>query len=76
MRTVVNKLVEGHEGICGVFVGTDEDGYSFIIGSKTLDCRELATKLRTELNARGGGSAQMIQGSVLATRGQIQTILS
>ena len=66
MRNVVNKLVEKHEGICGVFVGTDVDGYNYIIGSKTTDCREVANALKEKLGARGGGSAQMVQGSVIA----------
>ena len=75
MRTVVNKLVENHDGICGVFVGTDETGYNFIIGSKTIDCREIATKLREELNARGGGKAPMIQGSVETSEERIKNLL-
>ena len=75
MRAVVNKLVEKHEGICGVFVGTDEEGYNFIIGSKAVDCREIATKLRNELNARGGGKVPMIQGSVEADKNIIASIL-
>lgn len=75
MRTVVNKLVEKHEGICGIFVGSDEEGYNFIVGSKHVDCREIAAKLRTELQARGGGSAQMIQGSLTATSEEILRIL-
>ena len=66
MRNVVNKLMETHEGVCGIFVGTDEEGYNFIIGSKTVDCREIATKLRENFNARGGGKSQMIQGSLIA----------
>lgn len=74
MRSVVNKLMEQHEGVCGIFVGTEEDGYNFIIGSKTVDCREIATKLRNELNARGGGKAQMIQGSVQAARESIRMV--
>ena len=75
MRSVVNKLAEQHEGICGVFVGSDEDGYNYIIGSKTVDCREVATKLREELNARGGGKSQMIQGSVEVAKDVIITTL-
>ena len=66
MRNVVNKLVEQHDGICGIFVGTEKLGYNFIIGSKTVDCREIATKLRENFNARGGGKSQMIQGSLIA----------
>ena len=66
MRNVVNKLMEVHEGVCGIFVGNDTDGYNFIIGSKNVNCCDVATKLRNELNARGGGKPQMIQGSVVA----------
>lgn len=75
MRSVVNKLVEQHEGICGIFVGSDKDGYNYIIGSKNIDCREVATKLREELNARGGGKPQMIQGSVEVAKDVIITAL-
>lgn len=75
MRGVVNKLMEKHEGICGIFVGDDENGYNYIIGSKTIDCREVAKKLREELNARGGGSTQMIQGSVLVKAEIIKRVL-
>ena len=75
MRNVVNKLMEIHEGICGIFVGSDETGYNFIIGSKTVNCCDTATLLRTELNARGGGKPQMIQGSLVARQEEIQKIL-
>lgn len=75
MRNVVNKLMENHEGLCGIFVGDDETGYSFIIGSKTENCQGIATKLREELNARGGGKAQMIQGSVLARADDIKRVI-
>lgn len=72
MRNVVNKLVESHDGICGIFVGNDEDGYNYIIGSKTVDCREVASKLREVFDARGGGKPQMIQGSVMANADAIK----
>ena len=73
MRNVVNKLMETHEGVCGIFVGNDEEGYNFIIGSKTVDCREVANQLREKFDARGGGKPQMIQGSLIASE---ETILS
>lgn len=72
MRNVVNKLVEEHEGVCGIFVGNDNESYNYIIGSKHTDCREVAKMLREKLNARGGGSAVMIQGSVVAKREDIE----
>ena len=75
MRNVVNRLMEEHDGICGIFVGTDADGYNYIIGSKNVDCKSLATLLREDLNARGGGSSQMIQGSVAAGKDAIKKSL-
>lgn len=76
MRNVINQLVETHIGICGVFSGNEEEGYSFIIGSKEIDCRTIATTLREKLGARGGGSAQMIQGSVNANAREISSTLN
>ncbi len=32
-RRLVNTLCETHPGYCGVFIGTDEDGYRYIIGA-------------------------------------------
>ena len=76
MRNVINQLVETHPGICGVFSGNEEDGYSFIIGSKEIDCRTIATTLREKLGARGGGSEQMIQGSIKAKAEEISSALN
>uniref|UniRef100_UPI0040576468 alanyl-tRNA editing protein n=1 Tax=Agathobacter sp. TaxID=2021311 RepID=UPI0040576468 len=74
MRNVVNKLTERHEGFCGIFIGNDKEGYHFIIGSKAMDCREAAKLLKEKLNARGGGSAAMVQGSVAAKREAIEQV--
>ena len=76
VRNVVNGLVEQFTGICAVFVGNDESGYQFIIGSKNKDCRQIAAALREKLSARGGGSDKMIQGSVAASQLQIEELLA
>ena len=76
MRNVINQLIETHPGICGVFSGNEEEGYSFIIGSKEIDCRTIATTLREKLGARGGGSEQMIQGSIKAKAEEISSALN
>ena len=76
MRSVVNKLMDKHDGICGIFVGNDETGYNYIIGSKTVNCQEIATLLREKLEARGGGKPQMIQGSLVAKECEIQRVLT
>ena len=75
MRDGVNTLVERHEGLCAIFSGDDETGYDFVIGSKTRDCAAIATGLRELLGAKGGGSKQMAQGNVQATRNEIERTL-
>ena len=74
VRNVVNGLVEKFTGICAVFVGNDESGYQFIVGSKNKDCRAIAAALREKLSARGGGRDKMIQGSVAASQLQIEEL--
>ncbi len=76
VRNVVNGLVEKFTGICAVFVGNDESGYQFIVGSKNKDCRAIAAALREKLSARGGGSDKMIQGSIAAKQLQIEECLA
>lgn len=68
MRDVVNEMVKTHPGYCGIFAGNDQTGYRFIVGSATKDCSQLAALMREQLGVRGGGGAQMIQGSANADR--------
>lgn len=65
MRNTVNKLAAEHSGYCGVFAG-DDGGYRFIIASGTdkKDCKALMNMLKSEFDAKGGGSGAMIQGSI------------
>lgn len=75
LRNVVNNLMEKHNGLCGLFNGSDENGYNYVIGSNNVDCKELANELREKLNAKGGGNSQMIQGSVGASKEEIGAFL-
>lgn len=75
IRAGVNSLVAAHEGLCGIFSGSEEEGYKYIIGSKTVDCKNIANCLREKLNARGGGSPAMIQGFVTASKESIMNLL-
>ena len=70
-RNVVNELMKEHEGICGIFMAGENGEYKYILGSATRDCKQIAVGMKEELNARGGGSVNMIQGSVLAKENEI-----
>lgn len=71
IRNTVNELTGKYPGYCGIFNGNDANGYSFIIGSSSLDCRTLATNFREKFGAKGGGTAPMIQGNVQALKDEL-----
>ena len=75
-RNLVNRLCEEHDGFCGVFAGSDEEGkYRYIIGSRKMDSRDVQKTLREKLGAKGGGKPEMIQGSVTGTESCIAEAL-
>lgn len=74
MRECVNSMMERHTGYCGVFAGNDSN-YRFIIGSKTKNCNDVVALLRDKCNAKGGGKPQMVQGSVEASKEEIEDVI-
>lgn len=60
--------VGGAVAVCG-----GEDGaYSYVIASKSIDLRQKAKEYNEALSGRGGGNAEMIQGSFAATKTEIE----
>ena len=55
-----------------VYSGTDDAGYSICIISKTADTRELGKAVNAALNGRGGGKPGAFQGSIQASKAQIE----
>ena len=75
-REAVTDLAKRHAGYAGIFTGTDETGYQFVIASDGADAREAASVLRREFGARGGGRSALVQGSVQAAAAAIRAALS
>ena len=75
LRDAVNALTERHPGVCGAFSGNDREGYRFVLGSRTEDAREACRILREAFAARGGGKPDMVQGSVSASREELERLL-
>lgn len=77
MRTLINEGVTIVPGLVAGFMGNDDTGYRYIIGKNETveepDLRNFAKELNAALKGRGGGSIKMIQGSVSATRKEIET---
>ncbi|MCF0229812.1 MAG: alanyl-tRNA editing protein [Parasporobacterium sp.] len=74
MKNCYNAMTERFSGYVGIFAGNDENGYRFNAGSRTKDSRKLMALMKETLNARGGGSAEMVQGSVKAAREAIEKL--
>lgn len=75
MKLTINEAVRTRTGYCAVFNGNDTKGYNFLIGSRECNCQEIAAMLRSTLSAKCGGAKDMIQGSVTASRKDIEDIL-
>ena len=76
VRNFVNDACKRCQGICAAFVGTDEDGYRYIIGSSSTDVREFAKKLNEAFSGKGGGKPEMVQGSLKGSRSDIEKLFA
>ena len=76
MKNIFNALADRFKGYIGIFVGNDESGYRYNAGGRGLDARELASAMREKLQAKGGGSPEMIQGRVTATKQCIESFFT
>lgn len=74
-RSFMNQLCEMGYRFAGVFAGSDEDGWKYLIGSRGDDARLPNNILKEQFKARGGGKPEMVQGSLLATQEQILAAL-
>ena len=74
-REALNYLIEKRTNYCAIFVGDDKKGYSYLIGSNSLDSTLIGAKLKEIFNAKGGGKKEMIQGFVEASRSEIKALL-
>ena len=75
-RAAVNAMTERCPGLCAVFSGTDETQFLYAAGSRSVDCRQFAAFLKQELGAKGGGKADMVQGSVCASEEEIRSAVA
>jgi len=72
MRGIANKAVLKCGGVCIVFSGNDDAGYSYIAASNSVDLRAFSKPFDTALCGKGGGSPEMIQGKISATRSAVE----
>lgn len=75
MRYAMDVLHKYYKGICAVFAGDEESGYRYLIESAADDILFIAQGLKDKFDAKGGGKAHSIQGSVFANRSDLELYL-
>lgn len=73
-REMVNSLAQRLEGYVGVFAGSDQTGYRFILASHNNDTTKLFDVLKSH-GAKGGGNALMVQGYIKTSQDTIEELL-
>ncbi|MGN1411063.1 MAG: alanine--tRNA ligase-related protein [Oscillospiraceae bacterium] len=71
IRNLANEGVKFTDNICAVFSGSDDTGYMYVMSSKNIPLRDKAKEINATLKGKGGGSNDMIQGSVSASKSEI-----
>ena len=75
-RRTVNDLAESMNVVCAVFAGDDRKGYKYIIACPGGDARDAAALLKERFNAKGGGTKEMVQGSINGSESEIRMALN
>lgn len=70
LRQLCEMLVEKAE-FAAVLCGDDNGGYKYALGSKNKDMQVFVKNANVELNGRGGGKGNIVQGSFAADRDSI-----
>ena len=68
--------IAGYATMAVTLSGTDEAGYSFCLVTRDGDLREQTKRLTAALGGRGGGKPNFQQGSVKATKAQIEAFFA
>lgn len=72
LRELINAAKEKCGGIAAGFIGSDEEGYHYILGSRTVDLRANAKTINAAIGGKGGGQKEMIQGTAKASEAEIR----
>ena len=71
-RPLAEQLAAKGAALAAVFRGSDAEGYSFALISRTQNVAELGKALTQTFSGKGGGRDGFFQGSVCATEAQIR----
>ncbi|MBE6914912.1 MAG: alanyl-tRNA editing protein [Ruminococcaceae bacterium] len=76
LRRCCELVGEACRGRCGVFSGSDAEGWKYAVRVSEGDLRDFVRAMNAALSGRGGGKANFAQGSVGATRAEIEAFFA
>lgn len=76
LRKFVDEAKLRCKGICGAFVGDNKRGYHYILGSCKVNLRDYVKLLNGTFAGKGGGTPEMVQGSLLGCADEIRGFLN
>ncbi len=71
LRSIALESAKCHNGISAAFSGIDGN-YKYAVSSLTESVSEIAAELNSTFSGRGGGSTELVQGSVSATKSGLE----
>lgn len=72
VRRLAVLLMESCGELSAVFSGNDAEGYKYALGKKEADLRAFVKRMNQALQGRGGGKPFFAQGSVKASKAEIE----
>ena len=72
LRQMADAGMRACGGVCAVFTGSDETGWRYAVGQAGGDLRAFSKRMNDALRGRGGGKPEFVQGSVQASRAEIE----
>jgi alanyl-tRNA synthetase len=76
LRNYGNLLMERCKGLCAVFTSEDNNSYKYILVSKSIDVRPYAKQINETFDGKGGGSKEMVQGSLTGNKEMLEEFMS
>ncbi len=70
-KAMDDAMKQRPEELFMAFVGDDDKGYRYMVGSMEQNVEEVGKMLREKLGAKGGGRGNMVQGMVSAKKAEI-----
>jgi alanyl-tRNA synthetase len=75
LRKFCLLLCERCSGTAAVFSGDDKTGYKYAFGNKNDDVRPLGKELNQAFNGHGGGSKELVQGSLMGNQDELERFI-